>query len=368
MRKNNDDPVRGPSSVGLIVVVGGYGAVGRVTAKTLGEWFPGQVVVAGRDLSRAERVARSSEGALKAMRVDVNDLQDVERMVYGAAIVVMCVERGNEAVARTCLSQGVHYVDISASAPVLESIERLDALAVSRAATAVLSVGVAPGLTNVLARRCVERLPSAERVDINLFLGMGGDHGVDSVRWIVEHLTEPGDRHRSDVKHARVRLPEVGLRTVYPFPFSDQYTVSDVLGVRATTRICFDSALTTSAIFALRAMGFFPLMRRLRAAPLLTSLLSRLHFGSDRFVVHALASDAEGMVVSSTAVGRETCDATGIVAAYVARVLYTGTAPGGVLHIDQLVSADLFLDELERHWITVHHKEAEPAAQNRRGR
>jgi hypothetical protein len=44
---------------GRIVVVGGYGAIGRVVARTLAGWFPGQVVVAGRDPRRAEAVAWS---------------------------------------------------------------------------------------------------------------------------------------------------------------------------------------------------------------------------------------------------------------------------------------------------------------------
>ncbi|MDA0637889.1 saccharopine dehydrogenase NADP-binding domain-containing protein [Nonomuraea sp. MCN248] len=368
MHRNDGAPRdgAGPS----IVVIGGYGAVGGATATALGTWFPGRVVAAGRDPAKAADLAASTGGAVRAARVDAGDPAQVERLLDDAAVVVMCVERANAAVARACLGRGVHYVDITASTPLIRAITALDPLARRTGATAVLSVGVAPGLTNLLARHCAERLPSAETVDVSLLLGMGGDHGPDSVRWIVEQLTAP-DRPRGPAgRRARVRLGEREVRTVHPFPFSDQYEISEALGVPATTRICFDSALVTSALFGLRTVRFFDLARRLRAEPLLVSALTRVHLGSDRFVVHVAASDAGGGdagrgdaergdagrgTVSSTVTGRDTCRATAVVTAQVARLLLTEPAPPGVVHIDRLLPAGPFLDELERHRMTVTH-------------
>ncbi|MGI5272418.1 saccharopine dehydrogenase family protein [Nonomuraea sp. CA-218870] len=338
-----------------IVVIGGYGAVGGPTATALGTWFPGRVVAAGRDPAKAADLTASTGGAVRAARVDVRDPVEVDRLLDDAAVVVMCVERANAAVARACLSRGVHYVDITASARLIRAITALDPLALRTGATAVLSVGVAPGLTNLLARHCAERLPSAEAVDISLLLGMGGDHGPDSVRWIVEQLTAP-DRPRGPAgRRARVRLGERELRTVHPFPFSDQYVISETLRVPATTRICFDSAFVTSALFGLRAARFFDLAHRLRAEPLLVSALTRVHLGSDRFVVHVAASGAVGETVSSTVTGRDTCQATAVVTAEVARLLFTEPAPPGVVHLDRLLPAGPFLDELARHRMTVAH-------------
>ncbi|WP_395105403.1 saccharopine dehydrogenase family protein [Actinomadura sp. SCN-SB] len=337
---------------GSIVVLGGYGAVGKAAAEILGRRFPGRVVVAGRSWDRAERLARSSGAKLRAARVDVEKPEELNGVLRDAALVVMCVERANTAVARACLERGVHYVDVSASAPVLESIAALHDLAVSNAATAVLSVGVAPGLTNLLARHCAERLPAARTVDLSLLLGLGGEHGADSVRWVVDHLLEPGGRG-SRPRRARVRLGRAGVRTVHPFSFSDQYTVGQALGVRATTRICFDSRLVTSVVFGLRTAGFFALLRRLRAGSPLAALVGRLHFGSDGFVVHASASDGSGAGVTGTVTGRETCHATGAVAALVAQELYGDAGPGGVVHIDRFPKAASLLDELAEHGMSV---------------
>lgn len=338
---------------GRFVVLGGYGAVGRVAAEALAEWFPGRVVVAGRSRERAEAVARASGGRVTACAVDVGDLAAVGGAIADAGVVVMCVEQANEAVARACLERGVHVVDISASAPVLEAIARLDGLAVEHEATAALSVGVAPGLTNLLARVCVDRLPDARNVDVTVLIGLGERHGRAAVEWTVDALTAPRVRAGRDPGRARAALPGFGARSAYPFPFSDQHTLTETLGVPTATRLCFDSALLTNLVFGLRATGALSLIRRLGASRALTSLFSRVHLGSDRFVAHAAASGGGG-TVACAATGRQEARATGIVAAHVARRLDGHAAPPGVHHLDQLVDPVPFLEDLAAHDITFH--------------
>jgi short subunit dehydrogenase-like uncharacterized protein len=350
----------GVAGTGSVVVVGGYGAVGRVVASRLAGVFPGRVVVAGRDAGRAESLARSLPG-LSARRADVGRPGDVERLLAGAAVVVMCVERGNEELARACLGRGIHYVDISASLDVLDRIARLDAVAKGSGAAAVLSVGLAPGLTNLLARHCVDRLPAARSVDIAILLGLAGDHGPDSVRWTVQNLAAPVARGRSAPRRARAvaRLPGFGRRTVHPFPFSDQYTLSRSLDRPVTTRMCFDSAAVTSVLFGLRAAGFFRLLARVGATAALAAASSRIRLGGgDRFAVQATAGDDNGGRVTVAVTGREECRVTGVVAAQVAeRLLGTG-APPGVHHIDQVVDAGPFLAALGDHGLSVHEEHA----------
>ncbi|MER7458854.1 saccharopine dehydrogenase NADP-binding domain-containing protein [Micromonospora sp. NPDC126480] len=340
---------------GTAVVIGGYGAVGRVVATTLARDPANEVVVAGRDRARAAALARSGPGRLTAHRLDLDDLRGLDGLLTNAAVVVMCVEHRNEALARACLERGVPVVDISASADVLHGIERLDATAKRTGTAAVLSVGLAPGLTNVLARRCTGRLPSATSVDVTILLGAAGDHGPDSVRWTVQGLMAPPDRTRRPGR-ARVDLPGFGSRTAYPFPFSDQYTLTRTLGVPVTTRLCFDSGAVTAALFWLRAIGGFRVADRLGGARLLTAASNRLRLGGDRFVVHASATDAAGGRVWSAVTGSGECHATGVVAAEIATGLMGRRYPPGVHHIDQVVDVGEFLKAIERHNLTLHEQ------------
>jgi saccharopine dehydrogenase-like NADP-dependent oxidoreductase len=332
-----------------LVVLGGYGAVGRAVAGSLAPVFPGRVVVAGRDGARAAAVAERIGHGVCPQRVDVTDPDGVASILRGAAVAVICVERENARVARACLERGVSFLDVSATTSVLASIGVLHDLAVQHGATAALSVGLAPGITNLLARQSHQRLPSATSIDISMCFGLAGDHGADSRRWVIDGLSTRGDRAG---RRARVALPGSGRRTAYPFPFSDQDTLTAALGIPVTTRLCFESALVTAAVFGLRATGTFELLDRIGARRLVDASLAGVRLGSDRFVVHAQASDEHGRRAVATTTGHGECRATAAVAARVAMHLAAGAARPGVWHIDELVEPAAFLAELESDHLT----------------
>jgi saccharopine dehydrogenase-like NADP-dependent oxidoreductase len=324
-----------------IVLLGGYGAVGRAAAAVLADRHPSRVTVAGRNGARAMELARSHPGIVPA-EVDVADATAVATVIDGARVVVMCVEQHNAAVAAQCLERGIHYLDISATRTVLAAIERLDPLARSHGATAVLSVGLAPGLTNLLARECLRSVPEATAVALTLCFGLAGDHGADSRRWILDGLGAPVPT----AAPARVRLPHFGTRTAHPFPFSDQHTLEHATGRAVTTRLCFDSRVITGTVFALRALHVFAGLRRLGLLRLVDAALANVHVGSDRFVVHAAAADDHGNHAVRAATGRHEAHATGIVTAQVAQLLLDGGTPAGVHHLDDLVDADWLFGRL----------------------
>lgn len=290
-------------TVRRVVVFGGYGAVGREAAALLSRWY--EVVVAGRDPAKAPVPGTTP------LRVDLRDHADVERALEGAYAVLMCAEVGNARVARACLERGVHYLDVSASH------RRLAAVAGPPNATALLSVGLAPGVTNLLARHCVE-LTGAREVEIGVLLGGGERHGAAAVAWTLDGLAEAGPTWR-------MRFPEpFGTRTVRGFPFSDQHTLPGTLGVdRVRTGLCLDSRLATALL---------PVARLLRPP-------ARLHVGGDGFAVTASAGG-----VSCSVTGRGQSRATGVVAALLVRRL--PALPPGVWHVDQIVDPVEFLSEL----------------------
>jgi hypothetical protein len=261
----------------------------------------------------------------------------------------MCVERDNARVARSCIEQGVSYVDVCATTSVLASIREMHDLAVQHRVTAALSVGLAPGITNLLARHCSRHLPSATGVDISMCFGLAGDHGADSRRWVIDGLSTRGDRA---ARRARVALPGFGRRTAYPFPFSDQDTLTATLGLPVTTRLCFESALVTATVFGLRATRAFGLLDRLGARRWIDASLAGVRLGSDRFVVHARAFDEHGRRAVATTSGRGECRATAAVAARVATLLLAGASPPGVWHLDELVEPAAFLSDLESEHFT----------------
>ncbi|WP_260615663.1 saccharopine dehydrogenase NADP-binding domain-containing protein [Streptomyces sp. WAC05292] len=324
---------------GRILVVGGYGAVGSAAASALESRFPGRVVIAGRDAARAAR--------LGGVPVDVGDRAGFGRTLDGlgdVAAAVMCVEPPDEAAARACLERGIGLVDIGATRRLLDGVARLHPLAAAAGATAVLSVGVAPGLTNLLARRAHEEVGGAERIDLTVLLGSGERHGADAVRWTVDHLAAP-----PAAGPLRTTLPGFGARTAYAFPFSDQYTLPRTLGTpRVATRLCLDSRPLTAVLFGLRRAARRPAVRRV-----LNGAFRRIHLGGDRFAVRADAHRG-GRHCGYALTGRAQSRVTGLVAAHVTAELLGGSLPAGVHHIEELPVFARLPESLARYGVTLH--------------
>jgi hypothetical protein len=239
------------------------------------------------------------------------------------------------------LERGIGYVDVSASHDLLAEIQDLDDLARQRSATAALSVGLVPGVTNLLARICAERSPGAE-LRIGVLLGSGEQHGPAAIAWTLDGL---GALDGSWT----MRFPSpYGRRTVHRFPFSDQYTLTRTLGVPAVrTGLCLDSRLTTGLLAVAGQPVVARLLRRRKVRDLLLRMLEKVHLGSDGFAV-TVSSGTAGACFS----GRLQSRATGRAAALLVRDL--PALPPGVRHIEQLVDPVAFLTELAAGGFALH--------------
>jgi saccharopine dehydrogenase (NAD+, L-lysine forming) len=346
-----------------VLIVGGTGQVGRVVAGRLAERWPGRVLVAGRSLERAAAVAAEHGGASRPVQFDIGRLGDQIDALDGVRLAIVCVEQANLAFARAALGRGIHVIDISATYQLLHAIEGLDGLARQHNAIGLLSVGLAPGLTNLLARYGADLLESTESIDLFLMLGLGEAHGADAIRWTLETLstsfsldTPAGPRRVESFGEGRaVRFPgDRRPRRAYRFDFSDQHVLRRTLGVpEVSTWLCFDSDLATRAVALLKRMGAFRKADRLDPQ-LLARLAGHLPGGSDQFRVLAeVRGRARGArrVVSLSAAGYNEARATGMMTAYAAEHILGSPHPGGVYHSDQLLNPSAVLRALRQSGI-----------------
>ncbi len=107
---------------------------------------------------------------IEAHAVNVENVDVLARTLRGLDVAVNAtLPRHNLTIMRACLDAGVNYVDVAAAGPSrpggpLGIFEQLDQHEVFRSAglTALLSMGLDPGITNVLAREACEGL---DRID-----------------------------------------------------------------------------------------------------------------------------------------------------------------------------------------------------------
>lgn len=357
-----------------ILIVGGYGQVGRVVADRLGRRFPGRVVVAGRSLERAEAFARQTDGRVRPRQLDATDLTDRAAALSGVRVVVMCVDQPDAGFARACLARGIHYTDVTATYRLIEQIEAHHGVAQAHGATAVLSVGLAPGVTNLLARHASAPFERLDRIDIFVLLGLGDTHGAEALRWMVETAARPFTLQTpsglvvveglSDPK--ATELTGYGRRIAYRIDLSDQHVVLRTLGATvAESRVCFDSALATRLFVAMKRLGVLRWAGRL-SPRVLAALSGSLRWGSDEFVVQAEARgllDGEEGVRASALSGRGEAEATGAVAAIVVEHLYEDALPEpGVFHVEQVFEPGEVFARLEDDGFDLHLGVSSPAS------
>ncbi|PYI53810.1 saccharopine dehydrogenase family protein [Paenibacillus flagellatus] len=333
----------------IIVVVGGYGQAGCVVCRLLGRRFPGRVYAAGRSLAKAAAFASSTDGDVLPLQMDVRDGSSVG-LPEGTGLVVMCLDQDDTSFVARCLELGVHYVDISASAGFLARVRKLGGEGKGRPrSTAVLSVGLAPGLTNLLVKRCVQSLDEVRSADIFLMLGLGDKHGRAAIEWMADNMearfnvTAQGGRTEANSFEdgKKTAFPGIrGRRMAYRFPFADQFSLPDTLGIRTvSTRICFDSRSATRLLAAFKKAGAFRLLRCRAVRRAAVRTFERLRWGSDVCVAKASAEGTQAgrpVRYECSVRGRQEHAVTGAVAAAVAERLYVGVCPPGVYHIEEL--------------------------------
>ncbi len=358
---------------GNILIVGGYGGVGRVISTTLGDRFPGQVVVAGRNYQKAQDFASKTNNKVIPAKLDISRMHEVgSSLDDNVALVVMCVENQDTQFqfVEQCITRGLHYVDISATYELLSQIESLDSKAKEHGSTILLSVGLAPGLTNLLASHCTSVLDEVLHVDIFLLLGMGEVHGEATHQWVLDNLNseysvrEHGVEKRVQTfgEFNRTVFPgNIGKRSAYRFNFSDQHTVAKTLSIdSASTWACFDSALLTRLFYLEKKLGLFHLLRFETMKRIYLKLLRSIHIGSDLFIAQVVANgtvDGKSTSYTCSVSGHGEGRMTGLVAAKVAEHLYTPTAPAGVLHIEQLFDQPrVFIEELSKREATLQYR------------
>lgn len=330
-----------------ILIVGGYGHVGsRIADRLLKEGIT-PVRVAGRSLEKAR--ATAVRLGCEARHIDLDRAETWDDAIAGTDIALVCMDQKDTSFPAHALAKGLTYADITASDSFFRQVETLGDLADESGGRAVLSIGFAPGLTNLLVKACTEKLDHAKSARIGIMLGLGDAHGPAAIDWTLKHLLSArGDEVQSETISFGIS-PYACPAT--PFDFADQHVLRRTLGLSdASTFLSFDPPMMARVVFAL--------LRFIRATPWLTRLIGKTMrytgLGSDR---PALAVEVHGMVDGRAEIcravleGRKEADITALVAALTLKHLAQTEICVGVAHIDEMLSIDKLAPALREHGV-----------------
>lgn len=210
-----------------LVVLGGGGAMGRITVRTLAEDARvARITVADVGLAAAERtlgwLPLGREKA-RAVACDVRDEAATADLLRGADVVLNATDYPfNLHVMRAALAARISYADLGGLFHMTQRQYELDTAFRAAGITGVLGIGSTPGITNLLARVAADQLDVVERLDVRIGCGDFRPSGASfvppySIRTIFDECTlEP---RVYDTGEWRPMPPMSGQETItFPAP------------------------------------------------------------------------------------------------------------------------------------------------------
>jgi saccharopine dehydrogenase-like NADP-dependent oxidoreductase len=182
-----------------IIVLGGAGAMGRVTVRTLIEYDDvDQVTIADYNQERASEVALTlNSGKIQVRQIDASDSERLSNLVRGADVVLSAVDYVfNQPILKACIQEKVHYADLGGLFHMTRKLMAMSSEAEAAGITAILGMGGTPGITNTLARAAVDKLDHVDSIKVQL--GCSDDTPSTaplvapySIRTILDEFTRP---------------------------------------------------------------------------------------------------------------------------------------------------------------------------------
>ncbi|MEV4442804.1 saccharopine dehydrogenase, partial [Streptomyces sp. NPDC049577] len=246
----------GHDADGPVLLVGGYGTVGAELARLAAGTWP--LLLTGRTVERGRALATETGARLRTW-----DLTDPSPFRARVRAVVGVVNDPDDRVLRAAVAGGVPFVDVTRWTTRLQRAATVAAM-LGPSTPVLLSSAWMGGVSSLTAAYLAAELGGADTVEVAIRWDVKDRAGTDSVEFMDRlgldyEVVEGGRRHTiaplGDVR--RVRVGDAPTR-VARIDTPEQFTLPLTLGVTtATTRIGFSSAASTSALLAVKRLGFF---------------------------------------------------------------------------------------------------------------
>lgn len=228
-----------------VVVLGGYGKVGRAISAALAADPLVDCVVAGRDEVRAAQCAR----ALKtlSLRLDARDGAALDRVLSDVFAVVNAAgpfQKRDYFVAQACAARGVHYVDLADSRDYVLGIASLNRAAQRGAALIVSGAGIAPVISGALTDYLAKDFDRVDEIHVGVTHSRARRRGDTCVRAFLGTIGSPMQVFEKGhwrpaygwTESERVRFPRpLGARRLYLYDAADLALFPERYGAHTVT-------------------------------------------------------------------------------------------------------------------------------------
>lgn len=164
-----------------IVVIGGSGLQGSLLAKDIvNREGVTKVVITGRDLEKAKRVAGEIGKKAEAVSVSATDHEALVKVMKSGDVVANMTGPGAVyavLVMKAAIQARVNYVDINDDADPIEAQFALDREAKEVGITMLCGMGLSPGLTDLYAKLAADHLDQTDTIEFAWCAAIGPARG-----------------------------------------------------------------------------------------------------------------------------------------------------------------------------------------------
>ncbi len=217
-----------------VLILGGLGRIGNSVAQDLLQYTDAEITVTSRQI----KTQTSGSKRLHPLELDLDNQEQLRGAIAKANVVVHCAgpfHYRDGRVLKTCIEEGVDYVDVSDHRSFLQKVIKYRQEAVNAGVTAVLNTGIFPGISNSMVRQGVEQLDTIETIHLSYVVAGSGGAGKTVMRTTFLGLREAFDAWL-DGKWQRVlpysdrevkEFPKYGKTGVYWFDMPETYTFAE---------------------------------------------------------------------------------------------------------------------------------------------
>lgn len=349
-----------------ILIIGGYGTVGSIVSRQLALQYPSKIIVGGRNKDKAQMLIEQNGLNAKAIYLDVEKERLKEVDFNEIHTAVSCIETMNISFILECLQFNINYTEVGASFKAHKRFFELSDYIDNADCLVIPSVGLVPGLSNILAFNGAKQFAEIDEIHTYVILGLGESHGVDSVRWMLEKAnssfkikTKKGSVGVKGFTHPRSTrlLDEQRERTFYLFDFSDHHAIPLLVDTKAIdTRIGFDSKVITYLFYLFQKIGVLKWFKNI-SPKRFKKVLDFIRIGSERFglQIEINGKDSLGMQYSIKylATGENEALATATATSYASELMYLNKTQKGLKHIEEVCDFDELKGYLEKHNVKI---------------
>jgi len=179
-----------------VLIIGGYGNFGRFIATMLAREDDIQVIIAGRNLDKANQLASqlNAINPVEVARIDIN--QGFANVLAAIAPDLVIHTSGpyqgqDYDVALVCIEQGCHYIDLADARSFVSQITSLDEAAKANNVLICSGASSVPGLTSAIIDKYIEEFDCLESIEYGIATAQRTNRGLATTSAILSYAGKP---------------------------------------------------------------------------------------------------------------------------------------------------------------------------------